>query len=63
MPNLTKERLQEIADKLKNLPTIRRIEREAGLPQSTFNQLASGKMEITEERAEALAKVIEKYNL
>jgi plasmid maintenance system antidote protein VapI len=66
MPKLTKERLQQIVDALKPVKpvtSIRNIEREAGLAQSTIQQMISGKLLLTPERIKKLEKVLKKYNL
>jgi hypothetical protein len=66
MPKLTKERLQQIVDALKPvkpITSIRNIEREAGLAQSTIQQMISGKLLLTPERIKKLEKVLKKYNL
>jgi plasmid maintenance system antidote protein VapI len=66
MPKLTKERLQQIVNALKPVKpvtSIRNIEREAGLSQSTIQQMISGKLLLTPERIKKLEKVLKKYNL
>jgi plasmid maintenance system antidote protein VapI len=66
MPKLTKERLQQIVDALKPtkpVTSIRNIEREAGLPQSTIQQIINDRQHLTPERIKALEQVLKKYNL
>jgi plasmid maintenance system antidote protein VapI len=63
MPKLTEERLQEIVDALKKTPSIRELEKAAGLPQSTINQIIKGKLKLTDDKAKKLEKAIKKFNL
>ena len=64
MNEITQERLQQIVDVLKKPKlSIRKLEQEAGLPQSTFNKMAKGEESLTAERLAKLHPVLKKHNL
>lgn len=59
MPELTPETLFNFLD---NLPTIRKIEREAGIPQGYLAKIKKRKSALTPEMISKLTPVLKEYN-
>lgn len=67
MQDLTPEQIRTflaiLEDRRKKAPSIRKIERDAELPQSTLNQIAKGKLELTPERKAVLIPIFQRLGL
>jgi len=62
MQEITPESITALLQKLKQAPSVRKIEREADLYNAELSRIAKGAVPLTEEVKAKLRPVLDKYN-